>query len=105
MAREVDGDIAEPVQGRVRGALAPDPLQKVGRTLDRPDDALIVERLQEIIERLNLESPDGVLVERGDEHDRRRPRFVRGRGDCEAVEVGHLDVEKDEIGGGRAAPQ
>src|SRR6266446_5559941 len=103
MAREVDGDIAEAVERRIGGPLAPDPLEKVLRALDRPDDALIVERLEEIVERLNLEGVHGVLFEGGDEHDRGRTLVVYGRGDREAVEVGHLDIQEHQVG--RAAAQ
>ncbi len=105
MAREIHRDVAEAVQRRVRGALAPDPLEKIGRALDRPDDALVVERLQEIIERLDLERVHGVLFERGDEHDRRRPLFVHRRRDRETIEVGHLNVQEHEIRWRRHAPE
>src|SRR2546422_5151827 len=49
------------------------------------------------------ESAYRVLLERGDKHDRRWTLFVRGRGHGEAVEVGHLDIQEDQIR--RAAPE
>src|SRR5207245_1551188 len=101
MAGKVDRHVAEAAEHGVRRAghaFASDPVEKIGRSLHRRDDALIIERLQEIVERLDLECAHGVLVEGGDEDDRRGALVTRGRGHRETVEVGHLDVQEDQVG-------
>src|ERR1051326_5891474 len=60
--------------------------------------ALIVERLQQVVKRMNVESLQSILIERGNKDD----RLDLFRSDLcehvEAVHLGHLDVEKDQIG-------
>src|SRR5579872_4269177 len=57
----------------------------------------ITERLQQIIECIRFESADGVLIVGSDKYrERHRPR-TDGLNYLQTVELGHLDVEKDEI--------
>src|SRR5690242_18921136 len=59
--------------------------------------ALIVVRLQQVVERMNVESFQSILIERGYKDD----RLDLFRSDLcehvEAVHLGHLDVEQDQI--------
>ena len=56
-------------------------------------------RLQQVVHRVHLERLDGVAVERGDEHDVRRAAVLdQPVRHFEAVEPGHLDVEKHHFG-------
>ncbi len=61
-------------------------------------EALLVNRLQQIIDRANLERVDRVLVECGDEDHRRNRLLTYLRDHVEAVHLRHLDVEKNQIG-------
>ena len=78
------------------------------RALQRSLEARAIERLEQIIERPNLERFHRELAERGHEDDRRRGSSIAGRGarlahrlergdDLEAVELGHLYIEKDDV--------
>src|SRR5438034_1246193 len=64
-----------------------------GSTKARFDD-----RLEPIIDRLELEGPNGVLVVGRDEYDERLVDGRRLAQHLEPVEAWHLNVEEDEIG-------
>jgi len=84
----------------------------------RPVEAVDVDRLDEVVDRVEIEGPDRVLLARGDEDDARgalqRPRRLPGEGldRGDAIEAGHADVEEQHVGGsvaergenGRTAP-
>jgi len=63
-------------------------------------DAGLVERLENIVDGIHVESLDGVVVESGGEDNVRNfeVAFNEFLEDAEAVETGHLDVEENEIG-------
>ena len=67
--------------------------------VDRTLQAQRVDRLHQIIDRLDLERGDGELIEGGDEHHRRRRR-LRGQraGDVDPVEPRHGNVEQQQVG-------
>ena len=66
--------------------------------LQRPLEALGAERLQQVIHRVGVESAHGVLVVRRHEDHRRGvgPRLDQLQ-HLEAVQFGHLDVEKHQV--------
>ena len=64
--------------------------------LDHLPEALVGERLEQVVERVNFEGAQRVLVVRGDEDDDRRA--VEQLQHFEAVELRHLDVEQEEVG-------
>src|SRR5262249_55309005 len=65
-------------------------------------EALVVERLHQVVERRDVERVDGEAIERGDE-DRRGHRLgADGAHDVDPGAAGHLHVEEDEIGRERA---
>ena len=99
MLREIHGDVTEALKRRIAASFTPDPLQKFRGPVDGRDHTLVIERLQEIIEGLDFEGADRVLVVRRDEHDCRRPLLAGRGGDGKPVEVGHLDVQKHQVGG------
>ena len=69
------------------------------RALDRLGETLLLDGLQDVIDRVHLEGLDRVLVVRGDENDRRRPLHAgEARDDLEAVEPRHLDIEEHDVG-------
>src|SRR5258705_12111538 len=83
--------------GLMRFAIAPAELRT--GPLDGLVEAIIFEGFEEIIERVNFKSADGVFIVRGHEHDQ-WPAFDREfREDPKAIEPGHLHVEKNKIGG------
>ena len=61
-------------------------------------EARRVIRLEQVIDGMHVEGADRVLVEGGDEHDRRQRRFFEPLQNAEPVEVGHLHVEEDHLG-------
>ncbi len=58
---------------------------------------LIGERFQEVVEGVHVEGVQGVPIERGHEDDRRHVLRTDGAHDAEPVQLGHLDVEEDQI--------
>ena len=57
-------------------------------------------RLQQVVDRAALEGVDRVLVIGGDEHDLRARAGVGGqRGDFQAGQAGHADVEEGDVRG------
>src|SRR5581483_169155 len=71
----------------------------VPRPFERLEKTPAVNRLEQIIERLHLESPQRVFVISGDENDLRHPPRADGLDHPEPVEPGHLNVEKHQVGG------
>ena len=73
-------------------------MQLRARAFERLLEARLVERLEEEVERVNLERADRVRVVRGHEDDGRHVVAVEVLDDVEAVHARHLDVEEDEVG-------
>ena len=103
MAGEIDRDVPEAVQRGIGRSFTPRPVEKILRAPDRSNHALVVERFEQIVERLNLECANRVLFEGRNEDDGGRTLAARCSRDRKAVEIGHLNVEEDEIR--RAATQ
>ncbi len=77
----------------------------VGRALEllagpgeRFVEALAVERLEQVVEGVDVERAQRVVIEGGDEDDERHPRRADGFDDVEAGGAGHLDVEEHQVG-------
>src|SRR6185437_7927362 len=66
------------------------------QALDRLREARVRHRLQQVIDGRALERVDGVLVERGHEHDMELP--VGSLCHFESRETGHPDIEKRDVG-------
>ena len=81
---------------RAAGALAAAHLR--GDAAHRFVEALAAHRLEQVIERGDLERLDGVAVVGGDEHDDRRVVAAEMARDLETGEVGHVDVEERDVG-------
>ena len=60
-------------------------------------EALVVEGLQQVVERLRFEGAHGVLLERGREHHHRHAVGADAPDHVEAGRLGHLDVEEHEV--------
>ena len=69
-------------------------------TLQRPFEALGAEGLEEVIDGMGVERAHGVLIVGGDENDDRSVGGLDQFEDFKAIELGHLDVEKEEVWGG-----
>ena len=68
------------------------------RALERFLEARLIERLEQEVERVDLERANRVSVVRRDEDDRRQARRIEILDDLEAVHARHLHVEEDEVG-------
>ena len=69
------------------------------QTLDDAREPVGVDRLQEIVERLDGERVDRVPLVRGHEHDGGRiGALAHERRRLDAAEARHLDVEEDDVG-------
>ena len=82
------------------GAPAPVRAQPAARPGQRLLEPRRVHRLEQVIDGVDLERLDGVLVEGGDEHQRRRLlllAFEQAPGHLEPAQPGHLDVEEDQV--------
>ena len=66
--------------------------------LQRLLQAVPVVGLEQIVDRVQVEGPDGVLVECRHEYQQRRGVALELRGDFEAGQSGHLDVEEHDVG-------
>src|SRR5215207_11299376 len=64
---------------------------------DRLAQALLVERFEEVIDRVDLERAEGVLVVGRYENHRRHRLHADGLDDLEAADFGHLHVEEDQV--------
>ncbi len=70
----------------------------LAQPFDDPREAIRVDRLQEVVERLDRERIDRVLRVRGHEDDCRRiGSLAHERRRREAGDAGHLDVEEDDV--------
>ena len=76
-------------------AAAPQPL---ANTLQGSLKTFAIERLQEVIRRVCLESPDCELIVGGDKNDRGQPGAIERFDNAEAIQFGHLHVQKDQVG-------
>ena len=65
-------------------------------------EACVVEWLEEIVERSGFEGAQGVLVVGGDEDDGGRDIVAEQFEHVEAVALGHLNVEEEQVGFGAA---
>ena len=70
-------------------------MTRAGQRLEKP---IAVERLQQVVECMDVERLERVLVEGRDEHEERQRFAAEGRDDVEPAGARHLDVEEDEIG-------
>ena len=68
------------------------------RAIERSIEALGIDRLEQIVQRLRFEGPQRMMVVRGEEDDVEGARFGRGGEHAEAVDAWHLHVEEDEMG-------
>ena len=60
-------------------------------------EALAVERLQQVVERVDVERAQRVVIEGGDEDDERHARRADRLDDVEAGGAGHLHVEEHQV--------
>jgi hypothetical protein len=60
-------------------------------------EPVLVVRLEQIVDGVEIERAHGVLVERGHEHDQRRALGFELRDDLETTEAGHLHVDEHHI--------
>ncbi len=61
-------------------------------------EALLADRLEDVVDGLEVERLHGEVLVRGDEHDQRRLGEPGEQpGQVEAVETGHVDVEEDDV--------
>ncbi len=102
-AGQVGGpEFLEPVRGRrgrARRSLFAALRNSRGPASSARFEPLRVDRLHQIIDRLDLERGDRELVEGGDEDDGRRRLLAGERArDVDAVEAGHGDVEQQQVG-------
>jgi hypothetical protein len=69
--------------------------------LDGFGDASFVERLEDVVDGVDVEGLDGVLVEGGGKDDVGNFEFAFDElfQDTETVKAGHLDIEENEVGG------
>ena len=88
----------------VRRALPGDPRRRVRfhhffRTLERPRDARLVERLQDVVHGIYFESLNGVMIVGGGENDLRYRQLALDQffDHAEAVEARHLHIEEHQI--------
>ena len=73
-------------------------LQARDRAGDGGVEARLAERLHHVVERVDLEGAQGVLVERGHEHDAARHVGAQRLEHREAVAARHLHVEEQQVG-------
>src|SRR5919108_1740946 len=65
---------------------------------ERLGETLVVDGLEEVVERVGLEGPERVLTVRGDKDVDRHLLGPDHLHDAEAVEPGHLHIEEDQVG-------
>ena len=73
-------------------------LELIPHLLHGLGQTLLVDRFEEIIERMGLESLEGVFVKGGHKNDDRHIGADQGLDDGKTVEPGHLDIEKNQLG-------
>ena len=59
--------------------------------------SLAVERLEQVVERVDVEGAQRVVIEGRDEDDERHARGADGLDDFESAGARHLDVEKHQV--------
>jgi hypothetical protein len=74
------------------------PFQALARALQRAQEPRPVERLQQVVERMDLEGAQRVLVVGGREDDHRQALRRERADDAEAVHDRNLHVEEDQLG-------
>ena len=67
------------------------------RAIERLGEPLRAERLEQVVDGVHLERADGVLVVGSGENHRRLVQRIDFSQDIEAVAIGHLDVQKEQI--------
>ena len=70
------------------------------RALQRALEALRAEGLEQVVHGVGVEGAHGVLVVGGDEDDHRRLRGFDQFQHFEAIQLGHLDVEEEQVRAG-----
>ena len=60
-------------------------------------EAFTIERLEQVVHRMQFEGADGVAVVRGHEDHRGTPSRRQGGEHRESIEAGHLDIEEEQI--------
>src|SRR5688500_5739774 len=65
---------------------------------ERPVEPVGFNGLEHVVERMHLEGAERILVEGGDKNYRGQPRHVKRTQHFETIELGHLDIEKHDIG-------
>src|SRR5712691_955362 len=87
-------DLLESAQNPLTQSIAPSARDLSLRTIERLVEALLIERLQQIIQRINFKRTDGVLIICRHENDGgysvRRQRFENG----EAIDARHFHIQK-----------
>ena len=64
---------------------------------ERRLESILIDRLQEIVDRPGLKSANGILVVRGDKYDQWERLVGNLREEFETGDAGHLNVEKHQI--------
>ena len=72
--------------------------QRIASSSERGREAHGIHRLQQVVERMDLERPERVLVEGGHEDHFRQARHAHSGQHPKAIHFRHLNVEKDEVG-------
>ena len=65
--------------------------------LERPSKALLIERLQQVVDRAHLECFDRVGIVSGDEHQRWELRRLQRARKFDTIQGIHLNVEKQKL--------
>ena len=79
---------------QIASLLLTDPL---ARALQRRAEALVVERLQQVVQRMRLEGAQGELVVGGHEDHHGHTTDADRLQHVEAVDLGHLNVQEEQI--------
>ncbi len=88
---------AHQLQESLRELLRPLTLQLSARVAERAAKPVVAERLQEVVDRVDLEGAQRVLVVGRDEDDHRHLVHAHRLDHLEAIELGHLQVEEDQV--------
>src|SRR5690242_19362996 len=70
----------------------------LGDALPGRVEALAIERLEQVVEGVHLERTHGILIVGGNKDDIRSRFAVERFQHFEAAQLGHLDIQKDEVG-------
>ena len=65
--------------------------------LERFSEALVVERLQKIVDRTDLKCLQRVVIIRGHKHDQRQGLRIKRACERDAVQQIHLDIEEQQV--------